>query len=242
MAGTPQPSGGRRCWRGRPPTGWTSAPGRAGPPGAASIRSSPACTQGDSRYAYNLIQGPLGRAGDVGVRLPLLHRVSGKNRQTHVFSAVILDSDVVLQPLFIRPEGFFDKISEFFGADDIDFESAEFSRRFYVKARQQALGLRRASTRGRWSSCWPARRSTSSSACGSVICYRDRRFVPGGVRGRLPGGLRPAGPPAGVRRPPAGHRCAARKERPDGSASSDGSGRLAAGAVVRSWVRSSCWR
>jgi hypothetical protein len=47
---------------------------------------------------------------------------------------VVLSSALPLEPLFIRPEGFFDKIGEFFGGGDIDFESAEFSRRFYVKA------------------------------------------------------------------------------------------------------------
>ncbi|MCK4626760.1 MAG: hypothetical protein KAV00_15725, partial [Phycisphaerae bacterium] len=38
------------------------------------------------------------------------------------------------KPLYIRREGFFDKIGQFFGFDDIDFESAEFSRKFYVKS------------------------------------------------------------------------------------------------------------
>jgi hypothetical protein len=47
---------------------------------------------------------------------------------------VILASDVALLPLTIRPEGFLDKVGEFFGFDDIDFESAEFSRRFHVSA------------------------------------------------------------------------------------------------------------
>ena len=59
---------------------------------------------------------------------------SGKNRSTHYFSAIILRSDVQLKPLSIRPEGIFDRVTEFFGLDDIDFESAEFSRRFYVKS------------------------------------------------------------------------------------------------------------
>ena len=37
-------------------------------------------------------------------------------------------------PLLIRPEGIFDKIKSVIGFDDIDFESAEFSRKFYVKS------------------------------------------------------------------------------------------------------------
>ncbi len=59
---------------------------------------------------------------------------SGKHRQTHHFSAIILTSDLRLKPLRIRPEHIFDKVTEFFGLDDIDFESAEFSREFHVKA------------------------------------------------------------------------------------------------------------
>ena len=89
--------------------------------------------RGHNRYGYNRISGHWqGRkmwAFDY-------HYVtgSGKNRQTHQFSAVIVRSAVPLKGLLIRPEGLFDKITEFFGYDDLDFESAEFSRRFYVKA------------------------------------------------------------------------------------------------------------
>jgi hypothetical protein len=60
-----------------------------------------------------------------------------KGRRTthhHYFSAVILSVNLPLKPLSIRAENFLDKIGEFFGADDIDFESAEFSRRFNVKS------------------------------------------------------------------------------------------------------------
>jgi hypothetical protein len=37
----------------------------------------------------------------------------------------------------IRPEGIFDKMKAAFGWDDIDFESAEFSKRFHVSARDR---------------------------------------------------------------------------------------------------------
>jgi len=94
--------------------------------------------QGSGRYAYNIIQGEYSG-------YPLLafdyhyetHSTNSKgNSQTHhhYFSAVILEAPYFLKSLFIRPEGFFDKITEFLGYDDIDFESAEFSRKFYVKA------------------------------------------------------------------------------------------------------------
>jgi hypothetical protein len=39
-----------------------------------------------------------------------------------------------LPTLFIRREGIFDALSRAFGFDDIDFESVEFSKRFYVKS------------------------------------------------------------------------------------------------------------
>jgi len=58
----------------------------------------------------------------------------GKNRSTHTFSAIILHSTLPLKPLSIRPENVFDKVTEFFGVDDIDFESAQFSREFHVKS------------------------------------------------------------------------------------------------------------
>ena len=91
---------------------------------------------GDSRYAYNVITGDWKGLPFVGFDYHY-ETGSGKNRSTHTFSAVVLGSPVPLKPLYIRREGFFDKITEFFGLDDIDFESAEFSRKFYVKAQDK---------------------------------------------------------------------------------------------------------
>lgn len=95
--------------------------------------------QGDGdRYAYNQMRGEWGGRAVLAFDYHYETRSTDSkgNRQTHShrFSAVILSSDVPLKPLFIRPEGFFDKIGEFFGWDDIDFESTEFSRAFYVTA------------------------------------------------------------------------------------------------------------
>ena len=56
----------------------------------------------------------------------------GKNRSTHRFGVVILETGFPTIPLQIRRENPLDKVGEFFGRDDIDFESAEFSRRFHV--------------------------------------------------------------------------------------------------------------
>ena len=92
------------------------------------------CLQrGHSRYAYNICEG---QWHDLPVRTFDYHYTtgSGKNRSDHTFSAVILGAPAPLKRMLIRPEGVFDKVTAFFGLDDIDFESAEFSRRFYVKA------------------------------------------------------------------------------------------------------------
>ncbi len=94
--------------------------------------------RGMSRYGFNRMvgdwQGRTIEAMDYHYETQSTDSKGRTRRTSHHFSAVVLYSDVPLRPLFIRPEGLFDKITEFFGADDIDFESAEFSRKFYVKA------------------------------------------------------------------------------------------------------------
>lgn len=89
--------------------------------------------RGHGRYAHNVAEGDWN-----GRRVTAFdYRYvtgSGKNRQTHHLSAIILGSRIALKPLRIRSENIFDRVTEFFGLDDIDFESAEFSRAFHVKA------------------------------------------------------------------------------------------------------------
>ena len=58
----------------------------------------------------------------------------GKNRSTHKAGVAILHCGFPTIPLQIRRENPLDKVGEFLGADDIDFESAEFSRKFFVKS------------------------------------------------------------------------------------------------------------
>ena len=58
----------------------------------------------------------------------------GKNRQTHRHGVIVLEVGHPLIPLQIRRENAMDRVGEFLGADDIDFESAEFSRAFFVKS------------------------------------------------------------------------------------------------------------
>src|SRR4030042_2119802 len=88
---------------------------------------------GDSRYAHNIITGVL--VGRVFLGCDYHYATgSGKNRQHYNFSLVIVKSPLLLKQLLIRPENFLDKLAEFAGFDDIDFESADFNKKFYVKA------------------------------------------------------------------------------------------------------------
>jgi hypothetical protein len=94
--------------------------------------------QGDNQYAYNIMEGKRGERALAACDYHYeTHSTNSKGqRQTHHhhFSVVVLDTGLPLRSLFIRPENFFDSITEFFGVDDIDFESGEFSRKFFVKA------------------------------------------------------------------------------------------------------------
>lgn len=94
--------------------------------------------QGSNRYAYNVMEGMWGQRQILAFDYHYETHSTGPKGQTqthhYYFSAVVLSSAVPLKPLFLRPENFFDKIGEFFGFDDIDFESAEFSRKFYAKS------------------------------------------------------------------------------------------------------------
>jgi hypothetical protein len=96
--------------------------------------------RGHSRCAFNLMSGRLGGNGPECVtgeyRFKETHG-SGKNRRTvtYTFGFAILNSAVSGTPdVLIRREHIFDKVAGFFGFDDIDFESAEFSRTFMVKS------------------------------------------------------------------------------------------------------------
>jgi hypothetical protein len=102
----------------------------------------PAFTQGGSRYAYNTLRGPLVVGGQTWpAQMGDYHYTTtssnGKQTttQTHRFSYLIVETTHLGAPeLTIRGEHLFHKIGSFFGFDDIDFESAQFSDRFHVKS------------------------------------------------------------------------------------------------------------
>jgi hypothetical protein len=92
------------------------------------------CLQkGDSRYACNIMTGNLTGREFLGCDYHYATD-SGKSREEHNISLVIIKSPILLKSLLIRPETFSDKIAAFVGFDDINFESAEFSKKFYVKS------------------------------------------------------------------------------------------------------------
>jgi hypothetical protein len=88
---------------------------------------------GADRYAYNILSGDY---QGHGVTLFDYHyrTGSGKNTQHHYISFFILQLPASFPELVIGPEGFFSKIAQAVGYDDIDFESHEFSRKFCVRS------------------------------------------------------------------------------------------------------------
>jgi len=97
------------------------------------------CLQrGEDRYAYNIMVGTSGTrvmsAFDYHYETHSTNSKGQRQTHHHYFSALVVDAGLPLKPLFIRPERVFDKVTEFVGLDDIDFESAEFSQKFFVKA------------------------------------------------------------------------------------------------------------
>ena len=101
----------------------------------------PAFGRGSKRGAYNTISGPVqvletaatAVMGDYTFTTTTGH---GDDRQTHThrFSYVIVALPFRTPQLAVRREGFFDKIAGVVGYTDINFESAQFSRRFHVSA------------------------------------------------------------------------------------------------------------
>ena len=100
---------------------------------------------GSDRYAYNTMSGELELGGrSTSIVMGDFHYETesgtGKKRSTHThrISYVILRLPWDRIPeLIVRPENIFDRLVGFLGFDDIDFESAEFSKRFMVKSKDR---------------------------------------------------------------------------------------------------------
>lgn len=93
--------------------------------------------QGHSRQASNIIGGNKnGCYADIFDYVYYITVSTGKTTTTvpHYLSIFILTVPQNFKSLYIRRENFFDKLAGVVGFDDIDFESKEFSRKYYVKA------------------------------------------------------------------------------------------------------------
>ncbi|UCD49146.1 MAG: hypothetical protein JSW27_16625 [Phycisphaerales bacterium] len=97
--------------------------------------------QGSNRYAFNTLSGSY-QDHDVTAfdyHYETHSSDSKGRRQTHhhYFSFFVLRLPTTFPELTIGPEGFFSKIAQAVGYDDIDFESHEFSRKFCVRSKDK---------------------------------------------------------------------------------------------------------
>ena len=93
---------------------------------------------GDNRYVTNVLSGDYRQnqilAFDYHYETHSTDSKGNRHTQHHWFSFFILTLPAVFPELTIRREGFFTKIAEVFGYQDIEFESAEFSKTFNVRS------------------------------------------------------------------------------------------------------------
>ena len=89
---------------------------------------------------------------------------------------MIIRSQIALKPLYIRSENAFDKLTEFFGADDIDFESDQFSREFHVKSPDKKWAYAVLHQRTMEFLLSQPKYSIEFDT-ESVICWRNRKFT-----------------------------------------------------------------
>jgi hypothetical protein len=92
--------------------------------------------RGSNRYAYNILSGSY---RENNVILFDYHYQTGSGKDTHHYhiSFFMLHLPVSFPELVIGREGFFSKVAQAIGYDDIDFESHEFSRKFCVRSKDK---------------------------------------------------------------------------------------------------------
>ncbi len=97
-----------------------------------------ALAQGSNRYAFNILSGNFEQNQVLIFDYHYeTHSTDSKgNSQTHhhYFSFFILMLPASFPDLTIRRENFFTRVAEVFGYQDIEFESAEFSKAFCVRS------------------------------------------------------------------------------------------------------------
>jgi hypothetical protein len=91
------------------------------------------CLQNEAKcYAYNIVEGTSN--GRRVCAFDYHDETDGAAKPRSDFSAVIVTTNLALKPLLVRSQESLDRLAAFCGFDDVDFESAEFSRRFHVKS------------------------------------------------------------------------------------------------------------
>jgi hypothetical protein len=97
--------------------------------------------QGENRYAMNVLSGTFQQNPVLAFDYHYeTHSTDSKgHRQTHHhwFSFFILTLPAAFPELTVRRENFLIKIAEVFGYQDINFESAEFSKTFNVRSKDK---------------------------------------------------------------------------------------------------------
>lgn len=98
--------------------------------------------QGRSRKWGSTINGMKNRAPFIAVEYAWVTG-GGRNSSTHHIGGVVWERDDVTLPKFaLSPEGWFSRLGQMFGMQDIDFsESVEFSRAYQLKGPDEA-GIR----------------------------------------------------------------------------------------------------
>jgi hypothetical protein len=100
-----------------------------------------ALAQGSNRFAYNILSGTYRDQEILCFDYHYeTHSHDSKGRrstQHHYLYCLILRMPRSFPELRIYPEGFGSRIAQAFGYDDIDFESAEFSRAFCVRSKDK---------------------------------------------------------------------------------------------------------
>lgn len=96
--------------------------------------------RGENRYAYNILTGEWESypvlAFDYHYQITT-HSKNGSHTTHYRFTVFTMDVGFPVSDLLIRHEELFDKLVQAFGFEDIDFESAEFSRKFLVKSKDR---------------------------------------------------------------------------------------------------------
>lgn len=96
---------------------------------------------GENRYAFNVLSGTYKShdvmAFDYHYETHSTDSKGHRQTQHHYFSFFLLLMPVSFPELVIAREGFFSKIAQALGYDDIDFESHEFSRKFCVHSKDK---------------------------------------------------------------------------------------------------------